>query len=298
MDSQFHLEAGQNSLYSEIITISSDEEEAFSDGVSVVSSEFEENMMDVEAQLLAMSIDDQLSTPVAVRGRQMTLDLQTDCSPESTPLHCGGPRLEYEMPGTSRMTGQADERSRGWDHPIARCCKLIPFVDTPMSPPLHERGFMTTPLNDLFRSCYQPKMVSVATQTVPISDVVPPPTPAIPYGASTRPRSYAHFPIGQQMQVPGSYQQGQFTDCMICGKPFEQIGDEIVIDFIHHTKYPGEPYYVKAASRRAFIEGMHAGTYFLIPRRVSQAAACDGNVYAIPQGAIMTNTTPNNLPLL
>ena len=123
MDSQFHLEAVQNSLYSEIITISSDEEEAFSEPISVVSSEFEENMMDVEAQLLAMSIDDQLSTPVAVRGRQMTLDLQTDCSPESTPLHCGGPRLEYEMPGTSRMTGQADERSRGWDHPIAGCCK-------------------------------------------------------------------------------------------------------------------------------------------------------------------------------
>ena len=61
---------------------------------------------------------------------------------------------------------------------------------------------------------------------------------------------------------------------------------------------PTEPYYVKETRRRAFVEGMHAGTYFLIPRGVSQAAACDGNVYAIPQGAVVTNAISTNLPLL
>ena len=69
MDSQFHLEAEQNAFYSELIMICSDEEETLSDGVSIVSSEFQENMMNVEAQVLAMNIDAQLSTPVAVRGR-------------------------------------------------------------------------------------------------------------------------------------------------------------------------------------------------------------------------------------
>ena len=68
MDSQFHLETERNSLYSELYMISSDEEETFSDGVSIVSSEFEENMIDVKAQLLVMSIDGQLTAPVSVRG--------------------------------------------------------------------------------------------------------------------------------------------------------------------------------------------------------------------------------------
>ena len=86
------------------------------------------------------------------------------------------------------------------------------------------------------------------------------------------------------MQTPNGTAQGYFTDCMICGKVYEQLADEIVIDYIHHTEYPGEPYNVKKARRRAFIEGMHTGTYFLILRVVSQATACDGNVYAIPQG--------------
>ena len=164
---------------------------------------------------------------------------------------------------------------------MAGCCSLIPFIDTPLSPPDHERGFMVTPLNNLSGPCYRPKKVSVGTQTPPVLDNMPPLIPAIPYTTPTGPRSYAHFPIWQQMQVPGGHPQGYFTDCMICGKPFEQIADEIVIDFIHHTEYPGELYYVREARRRAFVKGMHTGTYFLIPRGVCQAAACDGNIYAL-----------------
>ena len=34
------------------------------------------------------------------------------------------------------------------------------------------------------------------------------------------------------------------------------------------------------------------------PILLSQAAACDGNAYAIHQGAVATNTTPANLSLL
>ena len=78
----------------------------------------------------------------------------------------------------------------------------------------------------------------------------------------------------------------------------EQIADDIVNDYIHYTENPGEPYFIKEARRSAFIEGMNAATYFLIPRGVTQQAACVGNVYAIPQGAVVTNTAPAKLPLL
>ena len=84
---------------------------------------------------------------------------------------------------------------------------------------------------------------------------------------------------------------------MICGKPFEQIADGIVIAFIHHTESPGEPYYVKGR-KRAIVEGMHAGTFYLISRGMSLAAAYGGYVYAISQGAIVTNANPSNIPLL
>ena len=66
--------------------ISSHGEETFRDGVSKISSEIEENTMDVEAQLLSMNIDAQLYTPVAVRGRQMTVEYQDESALVSTPL--------------------------------------------------------------------------------------------------------------------------------------------------------------------------------------------------------------------
>ena len=96
------------------------------------------------------------------------------------------------------------------------------------------------------------------------------------------------------MKVPGGIHKD------ISPTTFDQIADEIVVDFILHTEYPGEPYYVKEAGRRVFVDGMHAVTcfHFLIPRGVSQAAECDGNINAIPQGAIVTDTSPANLPLL
>ena len=85
---------------------------------------------------------------------------------------------------------------------------------------------------------------------------------------------------------------------MVCRKSREQITDDLVIDFIHRTEYLGESAFIEERRRLAFLEGMRAGIFLLIPRRVSQAAACDGNVYAIPQSAVITRALPKTLPLL
>ena len=71
-----------------------------------------------------------------------------------------------------------------------------------------------------------------------------------------------------------------------------------MIDFIHRTDYLGESAIRKEGRRLPFLGGMRAGTFLLIPRGVLQAAACDGNVYAIPQSAVITRALPNTLPLL
>ena len=61
--------------------------------------------MDVEAQLLAMNMEAQLSTPVAVGGRQMTVEYQDESVPVSTPFRCGGPYSGYQ-PLETRGQGQ------------------------------------------------------------------------------------------------------------------------------------------------------------------------------------------------
>ena len=162
--------------------------------------------MNVEAQLLAVNIEAQLSTPVAVRGRQMTVEYQDESAPVSTPLYCGGPSSGYDLSGTSELTQQVQRGDDAqWNYPMDGCCNLIPFVETSLSRPDNKRGFMVAPLNVLSGPCYQRKKVSVGTQTMSVLDNVPPPTPAVPYSTPTRPRSYAHFPIRQQLQVPGGH---------------------------------------------------------------------------------------------
>ena len=176
MEQQFYLDPEQDSMYSEFITISSDEEENFSDGVSVIFSEFEENMMDVGAQLMA-----QLSTPVAVRGRQMTLEVHDDSPSPNTPLRCGGPYSGFRPRGLGSFSNDPMLGARQKEpHPMVVCGNLIPFVDTPTSPPPHERGFLNTSTNDLFPSYVQPEKVSMSVQTLPSWDIQPPLTPIVP----------------------------------------------------------------------------------------------------------------------
>ena len=105
MDPPFCFESEQDPVYSVLIMISSDEDETFGEGVSIISLKFEENMMDVEAQLLAMNIDAQLSTPVTVRGRQMTLESQDERASTSLPLCCGGPYSDYRPLGSNDSSG-------------------------------------------------------------------------------------------------------------------------------------------------------------------------------------------------
>ena len=108
-----------------------------------------------------MNIDAQLSTPVAVRGRQMTVECQDGSVPVSTPLRCG---CSYSGCQPLETKGQEQQTAAGsalWNrHPMSECCNLIPFVDTPLSPPDHERGFMVTPLTDLSRSCCHSEKIS------------------------------------------------------------------------------------------------------------------------------------------
>ena len=151
--------------------------------------------------------------------------------------------------GMGRGPIARDPRLRN-DHPINVCSQLIPMVDTSMSPPARDKY----PSGDW-------RIAAEATTS-----------------NSQQHTSGIHFRGpngGDNPYITGC------TDCLVCGKSVEQIQDEAVIDYLHKTAIRGESVEQFNARRLAFLEGMKVGCLMLIPGRVSQASACDGNVYSI-----------------
>ena len=87
-----------------------------------------------------------------------------------------------------------------------------------------------------------------------------------------------HF---QGMELSGFGPLVNYSDCVVCGKSALQIQQEAVSDYLDKTTIQGETALQVEARRRTFIEGMQVGTFLLLPGGVSQAAACDGNLYTI-----------------
>ena len=85
------------------------------------------------------------------------------------------------------------------------------------------------------------------------------------------------------------------SDCVICGKSVQQIQTETVNDYIDKTGEPGETLAETERRKRAFLDGMAAGTFLLMPGGVSQAAACDGNWYSVAYGydRVLPGTIPS-----
>ena len=133
-----------------------------------------------------------------------------------------------------------DDRLRD-GHPITLCRNLVPMVDTPLSPPPHERGptYDTRPTVYCDAHGYQLQRPDQSLESVT-----------------------KHF---QRMGLSGTNSLAGYSDCVICGKPVEQIKDEAVIDYLHKTAIPNESLQQFNASRKAFLEGKEIGTFLLLP---------------------------------
>ena len=128
---------------------------------------------------------------------------------------------------------------------------MIPRIDTPLSPPDEDRGQ------------YYPVSTS---SSVYASDA-----PTVELMAN-------HF---NDLELGENVAQTAYSDSVICGKPTAQIREEAVNDYIDKTVNVGESLAETEARKRAFLDGMTAGTFLLMPGGVSRAAACDGNYYTI-----------------
>ena len=56
------------------------------------------------------------------------------------------------------------------------------------------------------------------------------------------------------------------TGCLVCGKPYDQVIEETVADYLDQTAQPGETVRERQIKRNAFIDGGRSGVFTFIPR--------------------------------
>ena len=56
------------------------------------------------------------------------------------------------------------------------------------------------------------------------------------------------------------------TGCLVCGKPYDQVIEETVADYLDKTAQPGETVRERQIKRNAFIDGVQSGVFTFIPR--------------------------------
>ena len=130
----------------------------------------------------------------------------------------------------------------GNTHPITQCSQINPAGDSPWSPPLEKQR----PTNDFKDQQYQNDNADSW------------------YGN-------AHI-TGLGFSVSGTcgLQNETFhCGCVVCGKSFEDIKEEITLGNLEQTHIAGETYEQRIAQHNAFQSGMKAGSFILVPWGVS-----------------------------
>ena len=217
-----------------------------------------------EVSMMSLHVEAQILEPIAIHDAlpSTSRKFNEPRRPNMPPF----PTFDqtYFSLGKGNVPLKADGRIKR-NHPINLCRNLIPQVDTPLSPPDEDRGQ------------YYPVSTS---SSVYASDA-----PTVESKAS-------HF---NDLELGGNLARTAYSDCVICGKPTAQIREEAVNDYLDKTVNVGETLAETQARKRAFLDGMTAGTFLLMPEGVSRAAACDGNYYTISYSCYQE--LPRTLPL-
>ena len=175
----------------------------------------------------------------SVAGRQMTTDL-SDCADS------GFPDFPWDDFDSILQSTEADPLDRGagpseatrTGNPlISHCGQLQPQIDTPLSPPLHERGARQSPV-------FTRQQLD---QPIPLSSRI--------QGISVRMAAHC-----------GQPNTTQYGDCIICGRNYEQIKETSVLSYLEATTYRGETYGERLRRRDAYLAGMDQGTVLFVPR--------------------------------
>ena len=226
---------------------------------------------DDDLQVIACCSENSEFPPQTAAGRTMTTDIRESqsylCLPEaeeSVPENYFREPSEELIEWFVGNPPPTYSRLQPQEQPIAKCSQIDQVPYSPMSP-----------LIDQF-----PDYVLQGGN----------------YNETTEPRwtSNQHF-TGLGISTSGLCGQPNeifYSACVVCGKSFPAIKEEVTLGYLEITRIPGETYEQQQARRRAFHSGMKAGSFILVPRGVSQAAACDGMLnQTIPEAT--TTATPD-----
>ena len=155
------------------------------------------------------------------------------------------------------------------NHPIAHCSQIDPVSDSPLSQPIDQQPTYDSRPDD--------------------------------HQSLTR-ESWTNNPhiTGLGINVSGTCGQPNdvyHTGCIVCGKSYPAIKEEITLGYLESTHIQGETYETRMAKRYAFEAGMNAGSFILVPRGVSQATACDGLLYQVTPEDDINIPGPGVLPI-
>ena len=275
MSLQFRLGKPTRSSVSSAYDSSNEEMEI--DSVTSVQDQWDRDSEYDDVQVLACYYENLTFPPQLAAGRAMTTSLTHCLDDLSLPS-------DFTQSSVDTFT-ESSGRLRKWpvghppssfanaapeDHPIAECRQLNPILESPISPPLaeqmpthhYESQFHSGQYNDQW--VQNPHFTALAITAS---------------GSCGQPNDVHHY------------------GCIVCGKSFAEITEENTLGYLESNPLPGETYDQRIERRRAFQAGMKAGTFIMVPRGVSQAAACDGLFYQIMPDNDNTNPGPGVLPI-
>ena len=275
MSLQFKIEEYPRSLVSS--AYASSDEDMDIDSVISIQDQWDRESGDDEIQVLTCYHENPPFPPQLVAGRTMTTSLTQCLDDLSLPsTHCNDTIDTFTEPSGELVNWPIGHPPATYDHqpieyhPTADCGQLNPVVVSPASPPLidHMPSYQ-------YENQYQPGHYIDQWARNP------------------------HI-TGLAISASGSCGQSNdvyHSDCIVCGKSFPEITEEITLGYLEGNHVTGETYDQRMERRRAFQAGMKAGSFILFPQGVSQAAACYGTYYQVTPTNDQSNPGPGVLPI-
>ena len=257
MSLQFNAEGINGPLVS--LSYRSSDEDMEVDSIYSAHDTAPQDSDDDDIQVIACYSENREFPPQLAAGRAMTSDLSaclgylslpetTETATESYFTEPSEDLIEWFVGSPpSTYTGLQPQQ-----HPIAQCSQIDPVSYSPMSPPLV----------DQFPN-YAPRDNECEVQAEP---------------QCARNQHITGLGISAS-GLCGQPNDVLYSGCVVCGKSFQAIKEEVTLGYLESTHLPGETYEQRQSRRRAFEAGMKAGSFIVIPLGVSEAAACDGILY-------------------
>ena len=246
MPLQFQLEEPARPLAS--LFFQSSDEDIEIDYIYSVQDETNCDSDDDDIQVIGRYSEASEFPPQLVAGRAMTTEL-ADCMsnlglPETEQSECYFTEPSEEL--KEWFVGNPSPTYSGqhpYTHPITQCGRIDPLPYSPMSSPLIDQHPNYALQND--------------NNSEPLAD----------HWANT-----PHITgLGVSVSgVCGQHNEVVHSGCVVCGKYFPVIKEEVTLGYLKSTHILDETYDRRQARRRAFQAGMKARSFILVPRGVSQ----------------------------